>query len=54
MLFFSKIAFIAAKCSPSLVNEMHDCRAATGEKAKFKVQFAGNPKPGIFHLFIVE
>lgn len=38
---------VAAKCSPSLVNEMLDCRAATGEKAKFKVQFAGNPKPGI-------
>ncbi|TMW45759.1 hypothetical protein DOY81_009162 [Sarcophaga bullata] len=37
----------AAKCTPSLVNEMNDCRAAVGEKAKFKIQFAGNPKPDI-------
>ncbi|KAI8118244.1 Titin [Lucilia cuprina] len=40
-------ALKAAKCTPSLVNEMRDCRAATGEKAKFKIQFAGNPKPDI-------
>lgn len=37
---------VAAKCSPSIVNELRDCRAATGEIAKFEIQFAGNPKPG--------
>lgn len=37
---------IAAKCSPSLLNEMRDCRAAIGDTAKFSIQFAGNPQPG--------
>jgi len=26
---------------------MRDCRAALGETAKFSIQFAGNPIPGI-------
>lgn len=38
---------IAAKCSPSVVHEMHDCRAPEGKTAKFKVHFAGNPVPGM-------
>ena len=48
ILLLNLFLLIAAKCTPSLVNEMNDCRAAVGEKAKFKIQFAGNPRPGIF------
>lgn len=41
----------AAKCSPSVIKEMRDCRVSIGEKAKFSLQFAGNPKPGIVNYF---
>lgn len=43
---------VAAKCSPSVIKEMRDCRANIGEKAKFSLQYAGNPKPGIFNYTI--
>lgn len=47
IIVLSNLLLIAAKCSPSIINEMRDSRAALGETGKFKVQFAGNPKPGI-------
>ncbi|EDV96839.1 GH16494 [Drosophila grimshawi] len=46
-----QVALKAAKCSPSLLNEMRDCRGSIGETAKFKIQFAGNPKPDIQWYF---
>nr|XP_036671085.1 titin isoform X4 [Drosophila suzukii] len=46
-----QVALKAAKCSPSLLNEMRDCRAALGETAKFSIQFAGNPIPDIQWYF---
>lgn len=38
---------VAAKCTPSVIKEMLDSRANIGEKAKFSLQFTGNPLPGI-------
>ncbi|EDW33137.1 GL24635 [Drosophila persimilis] len=46
-----QVALKAAKCSPSLLNEMRDSRCVLGETAKFRIQYAGNPQPDIQWYF---